>query len=367
MIKIFEDNICKLARSATYNYNFSKLTGEFARWGVTPDDDPQYCAAGPELLDIEISSVSDEDDLFELPEEYKSLTTYGGCSGNCRFCYKGNNNYGSGAITINMPISVLERILQIAPKILTQIAYGITDIEAHPQLWEILHLTHQYGVVPNLTTNGLGVTEEVANKLSKLCGAVAVSVVKERKSSGYVAIKRLREAGLEQTNCHFMLSNETYEDAFGVVDDLSKLNPTVNAIVFLQYKDKTGNAGYSPVISPAKYLRLVEYCEKRGIAYGFDSCSAFTFLKSIKEKNNYQDMLKMVESCESTLFSLYLNCFAEVFPCSFLEGEQDWRTGLRLLDYEDFSEVWNHPRLVAFRQHNLACRASEKCPCNYKL
>lgn len=371
MIKIFEDNTCKQARSVSYNYNFSKLTGEFARWGREQQDDPPYCEVGPELLDIELSLVADEEDLFDLPEEYKQVVHYGGCSGNCQFCYKGNTGYGNSAITINMPISVLERILQIVPPTLTQIAYGITDIDAHPQLWEIFHLTHQYGFVPNITVNGFRVQEEQATKLAKLCGAVSVSVVKERKSIGYRAIQRLRKAGLKQTNVHFLLSNETYDDAFDIINDLTTLDGGINAIVFLQYKNKINNNNFTPVISPAKYLRLVEHCEKNGVAYGFDSCSAFTFLKAIKlcdiDNENRQRLEQMVESCESTLFSLYINCFDEVFPCSFLEGEKDWQTGIRLLDYKNFSEIWNHPRLTEFRRHNLACKANEKCPCHYNL
>jgi len=56
----------KSVRSANYNYDFDKTTGFFARWGKTPDDDPLFAPAGPEILDIEIS--------------------VDGCPEKCKFC-----------------------------------------------------------------------------------------------------------------------------------------------------------------------------------------------------------------------------------------------------------------------------------------
>lgn len=65
----------KLLASEGYNYRFDKKTGLFVRWGKTIDDDP-VMAPGPEIMDLEISTV---------------------CHGPgkpCRFCYKANGPKG---------------------------------------------------------------------------------------------------------------------------------------------------------------------------------------------------------------------------------------------------------------------------------
>jgi sulfatase maturation enzyme AslB (radical SAM superfamily) len=92
------------ASDGSYNYKFDKITGEFRRWGKTIDDDPEYSPAGPEILDIEISS--------------------GKCSGNCKFCYKGNS---VNQDAVNMTFETFKKIIDKLPKTLTQVAFGICD------------------------------------------------------------------------------------------------------------------------------------------------------------------------------------------------------------------------------------------------
>ena len=80
----------------------------------------------------------------------------------------------------------------------------------------------------------------------------------------------------------------------------------------------------------------------------------------------------MCEPCESSLFSLYLNVNAEAFPCSFLEGETNWETGIDIAKCKNFIyDVWNEKRIVEFRENliktannnELNCR---ECP-RYKV
>ena len=73
-----------------------------------------------------------------------------------------------------MRINAIEQIEEVLFP--NQLALGITDIDANPDFWDIMQYTKDHGIVPNYTTNGIGVTEEVAQKTHDLCGAVAVSV-----------------------------------------------------------------------------------------------------------------------------------------------------------------------------------------------
>ena len=51
------DNNFKVINTPTYNYKFNKVDGYFCRWGKTKDDDPIYAPLGPEIVDIEISTI----------------------------------------------------------------------------------------------------------------------------------------------------------------------------------------------------------------------------------------------------------------------------------------------------------------------
>ena len=70
---ITESSKIKCLRSKCFNYNFDKETGFFQRWGVTEKEDPIFCEFGPEIADIEITTV---------------------CNNGCPFCYKNNTANG---------------------------------------------------------------------------------------------------------------------------------------------------------------------------------------------------------------------------------------------------------------------------------
>jgi sulfatase maturation enzyme AslB (radical SAM superfamily) len=397
--KIIENERVRAVRSAHYNYNFDKVTGLFARWGATPDEDPAYSPYGPEILDLEISS--------------------GECAGNCKFCYKDNgmhqklenmsfdtfkkifdnmNTRSMVEITLNDgsklkgPEESYERrsskesilngkviqgsdIQQVDSYIeragvLTQIAFGICDVWSNPDMFKMFEYcrNNEYNmVIPNYTCNGIGVTDEIAHKTASLCGAVAVSLVNKEKS--YDAIDKFTSAGMNQVNIHYMLSNETYERAFKIVDDI-KSDPRLskmNAIVFLQYKPKGANLGtFSCIDSTDKYEKLVKYCEDNGVAYGFDSCSAPSWFKSIASKPNWKEISQIGEPCESTCISSYINYKGQFFPCSFTEGTKGWEddNGIDVVNCTDFlKDVWFNERVNKFRE--VLLKSSSDCNCKF--
>ena len=338
-VEILDSKNKKICKSADYNYIFNKQTGFFARWGKTPDEDPEV-APGPEILDLEISS--------------------GDCLGKCKHCYKGN---GSGAAK-HMSFESFKKIFDKLPKTITQIAFGLTDVQSNPDTFKMFEYCRENGVIPNYTCHGLDITDEVVQKTAKLCGAVAVSVYNKNKS--YDAIKKFTDAGMTQVNIHFMLAQETYEKAFEIAKDMqtdSRL-AKMNAIVFLHYKHKNKNSPYHPVDDIDMYKRLVDFCLENRLKFGMDSCSAPLFMTSIRGHQDKAEMVKMVDPCESTCFSLYCNVDGVVFPCSFSEGVGEWEKGLDLLNAEDFmTGVWSHPRLVSWRTRLLG--SSKSCTCQF--
>lgn len=345
MLKLSENQKFKAVQSENYNYFFNKENGFFARWGKTKDIDPDYSPIGPEILDIEITT------------KCKGIPQKDGKTKVCEFCYKANTPDGK-----NMSFDTFKTILDKFPRTLTQIAFGgDSEATSNPDLWEMMKYCRSKGVIPNITV--ANISDEVADNLTKYCGAVAVSKY-PNKDICYNSVKKLTDRGMTQINIHYMLSEQTYEDAFKLINDvkLDERLSKLNAIVFLQYKPKGRNVGkFDSVLNLTKYKNLIDYAESREVGYGFDSCSALVYLESIKHSDNYEKMSKFAEPCESGLFSAYVNVEGEYTPCSFADGEPGWEKGIDLLKIDNFlKDVWNSDRLINWRS-NLLTRKRD-CP-----
>lgn len=159
-------------------------------------------------------------------------------------------------------------------------------------------------------------------------------------------------------NIHFMLSNETYEKAFEVVEDIAnnKCLADMNAIVFLQYKPKGKHPdAFHSVLDVGKYRKLINHCEKNGVRYGFDSCSAPLFFQSVKGRDDEELLESLAESCESGIFSIYINSRGFFFPCNFTEDEKGWENGLDVANCDDFLKyIWYNKRTVEWRENLLS-------------
>ncbi len=312
----------KFFRSTVYNYNFNKEYGFFMRWGRNFEDDPKYSPLGPEILDIEISTI---------------------CHRVCPWCYKSNSANGK-----NMSIETFKAIISKIPRLLTQIAFGIGDIDTNPDLREIMLYTRKKGYVPNITINGRNLTDDWANFLSNTCGAIAVSHYKDDEC--YNAVKSLTDRTFEQVNIHKLLADETYDSCYKLMNaTLSERRlKKLNTIVFLSLKPK-GNKNNFHSVSQEKFANLVNFALQNKISIGFDSCSGNRFLKTVEGHQHYEEYKLVTEPCESSCFSYYINVDGIGYPCSFLEGENGY-TGIDLTKIDDFlKDVWYNFEIIKFR------------------
>ena len=340
MKKYFVDNEkFKAFVSEDYNFTFDKVNGDFVRWGKDSNDDP-IIAPFPEIADIEISTV---------------------CSGikgkTCKFCYKSNTSKGK-----NMSLETFKKVFSKLPKPLTQIAFGIGDVDANKDLFKIFKHTRDNGVIPNVTINGDRLTSSIAEQLAKYCGAIAVSCYD--KDLCYSVIKKLNKLGIKQTNIHFMLAEQTYEFAMEVLQDLKAIPElkAVNAIVFLSLKQRGRAEKHFTRLSDEKFKTLVDFSLDNNIPLGFDSCTANKFLEAIKDNKDYTRIATSVEPCESGIFSSYINVDGKYFPCSFCENIlEDFKEGLDVVTCNDFTkDIWNNEKNIKWRKRLNSCNRS--CP-----
>lgn len=345
-------------RSENYNFNFNKETGAFARWGKSFEDDPQYSPFGPEILDLEISTAvpPGTEHLYDVARLEQNRF----CLGQCKFCYKGNWKYP----TYNMTFEEFKNIIDKLPETVGQIAFGIMNIDTNPDFFKMMEYSRYKGIIPNFTTHGLDINEDNANLVSELCGAVAVSVYDKNKS--YDSIKKFTDAGMDQVNIHYMISQETYIKSFEIIDDMSRDSrlKKMNAIVFLSLKQKGGGEAFNR-LTTEQYQKLIKYALDKKVRFGFDSCGAHRFLAAVKDHENFKQFEMMAEPCESSCFSSYINARGEYYACSFTEGHPDFPKGINVLEVDNFVEdVWNVESTCKFRDKLL--KKNRVCPL-YKI
>lgn len=324
----------KAVREQGYNYNFNSETGLFLRWGESLKDDPWMSPLGPEIADIEISTICE------------------GVGKVCSFCYKCNTPTGT-----NMTLETFEKVFANLPDNITQIAFGIGDVDSNPDMFAIFDHCRSNGVIPNVTINGARLTDEIVDNLVSVCGAIAVSRY-EPKDVCYDAIKRLTDAGMKQVNIHQLVSSETYFDILELYDDMED-DPrleNLQATVLLSLKQKGRGVSMNRIEDRA-FKVLVNSALDRRLSIGFDSCTANKFIGAIQERPE-KDVLEMYsEPCESGLFSAYINVDGNFFPCSFTETGE----GISVKDCDDFmKDVWFSEELINWRNRlKETCRS---CP-----
>lgn len=338
-VKIIDDPGFKVAQSSHYNFLFNKTNGYFARWGRIKEEDPLFAPA-PEILDIEVSEI---------------------CSKGCTACYKDNTKHGR-----NMSFDTFKIILDKMSKsgLLCQLAFGIGDIRANLDLFKMAAYARKKGIIPNITINGEGMSSSYYNSLAKYMGAVAVS--RYNKDACYTAVKELTNRGMTQVNIHMLLSADTIEECFKVIQE-SKTDvrlKKLNSIVFLMLKPKGRGRCCNQLKNATQYKKLIDYAMETNTRIGFDSCGAAAFMKTIEDHPNRKEIEQSVESCESSLFSSYCNVEGKFYPCSFAEGTEGWEEGLDIVNCNNFvEEIWDHHLTVKFRKSLLKTQIVNKHNC----
>ena len=230
----------------------------------------------------------------------------------------------------------------------------------NPDMKEIFEWSKSHGVAPNVTVNGEGITDEWARWLADTCGAVAVSLYDKDKT--YNTIDKLYKAGMKQVNIHYMIANETIPRLVGLIDEIAlKKDPRLkglNTLVLLSLKSK-GRGVHFTSISQGQFDVICDLMIAHKLNIGFDSCSADKVKKWAKARGLFKQFKNMIEPCESTIYSSYINERGEFFPCSFMESEPGWEKGIDVASAENLlKDVWYAKNTSIFRDKVIKCRKS---------
>lgn len=314
-------------KSLGYTSFFNPETGFFARVPDNGKKDPFWSPHGPELMDI-------------------SITNW--CDKGCSFCYKSSTKHGE-----HMSLHDYKRVIDQAAEMGTfQVALGGGNPNQHPDFIEILEYTAFKGVVPNYTTNGRGLSDEILESTRKHCGAVAVSAYPPYDETAET-IKKLAENGIK-TNIHFILDAVSINTAIDWLNQPPKFLVGINAVIFLNYKPSGRKIFEEKLLRNS--ARLDEFfglatSPRRNLKVGFDACC----VSGVFARTNANT--SMVDACDAGRFSMYVSEDLRVYPCSFQSGLAE---GDQLDDETTLLDIWTKSEnMGAFRSYFSSDRCGE--------
>lgn len=319
----------------TNNYNFiaDSKTGVTLRWGNTIKDDP-ILSPVPELADISISNH---------------------CTKGCSFCYR-NSKDNKEFMSLEDYCFVLDSMHHNELGRVFQVAIGGGEPLEHPNFLDIINATISRSIIPNFTTNGIHLSEDICKAISGKVGAVALSISKIEELNPN-AISMLIGNNI-RTNIHYVLSQKNIEEAIEILkgryNDCFK---GINAIIFLTYKP-AGRADKSFILkNDSTLLHFLELINDKTLVHpkiGFDAC----FVPMLMRYTNIQH--EFMDTCEGGFFSVYIDHKLNVSPCSF-SGNKD---NYNLKEY-GFYDIWenkfNEYRQKLSNQCSVSCINHKNC------
>lgn len=313
-----------------YNFitMFNPKTGAYLRTGILNERgwdsgvDP-FMASFPHLIDVGIM---------------------GHCiHGKTGLCVKAGVGCYQSGLTIEQPNMSVEDFRSIARQCagrVNQFALGGRgDPDQHEQIEEILSICRESNIVPNFTTSGYGLTEELARMCKEYCGAVAVSWY--RSAYTLKAIDMLLDAGVK-TNIHYVLGKNSIDEAITRLEG-EGFPKGVNSVVFLLHKP-VGLGVHANVLTPsdprvARLFALIDMGRRR-FKVGMDSCCVPGLVNFC-----HNVIPEAIDPCEGGRFSCYIGADMVMLPCSF-DQQQQYGVSLRERTVE---EAWNSEPFERFR------------------
>lgn len=242
-----------------------------------------------------------------------------------------------------------------------QVAIGGGEPLRHPRLADILAEARANGMVPNVTTTGIGATPAQLDALARHCGAVALSLegVGEnfslRRRQGFAEfqaqVARLRGAGIKLV-LQITLSAENCDELPEIADYALGVED-LYGVIFLAHKPAGRGIRFDSPLSGRPfaevYPRVIEAVRtlRRHTQVGFDCCLS-PLLTAVEQDLGFSPT-DIVEGCSATRGSLGLTVDLDCVPCTFLPDRP-----LGNLRRDSLVDIWRGYQSQQFRQGQAA-------------
>ena len=293
--------------------------------------------------------------VFSAPlDAHLALTTR--CNMYCTGCYSTCEGDESIDISLERAKAVIDKLSELG---LLSISFGGGEPTLYPHLFELAKYARGKNVLPNITTNGLNMTESLANQFA-VFGAVHFSI-HTLKDMGHIfpAIRLYRKATGGDPGLNLLLTTETLPHLDEILTTARKSG--VKKVLFLRYKITTKNMDVQELRvdeelqSLPKILNNLSWANKRMMT--LIQCSLFEELA----KNNAADIKVYrkhdLNGCQGGNAFIAIDVHGMFKPCSF------WHETMGDVLELNFDNWINNPKLNEFRKMR---RGKECSKCTYE-
>ena len=217
------------------------------------------------------------DGVFSAPlDAHFAITTK--CNLHCRGCYSTYKEDDQKDVSMDAAKAVIDKLAALG---VLSLSFGGGEPTLHPGIIEIAAYARRRNVLPNMTTNGLAMTEQFAGKCA-VFGNVHFSVHGlQDMNHVYSAMRMYRKATGNRPGLNVLLTTETLPHLDGILHEARKSG--VRKVLFLRYKTTSINMdveGLSISDGELEELPLILRrlgAKNRGLMFLFD-CSLFEVL-----------------------------------------------------------------------------------------
>jgi pyruvate-formate lyase-activating enzyme len=200
---------------------------------------------------------------LDYPEFY-DVAINDKCNAMCSWCYVSALKSGTNFNGVHEKIEEFFGSMSENEKPFQVAIGGAGEPTMHPEFTSILKKFYDTGIVPNYTTNGMHLTDEIIEATKQYSGGVALSCHPHLDKYWESAANRYIEEGI-RTNMHVIISDEASIERFFEIYE--KYSGKVEYFVLLPYTVQ-GRAKETELHFDELFRKLKEMSDVKDIAFG---------------------------------------------------------------------------------------------------
>ena len=176
-----------------------------------------------------------QEGVFSAPlDAHIAITTR--CNMFCKGCYNTREGDEPKDISLNRAKAVIDKLAELG---VFSLSFGGGEPTLHPDVFEIAAYAREKQILPNMTTNGLTMTEQFAEKCS-VFGNVHFSIHKlDDMNHVFSAIRTYRKKTGNKPGINLLLTAETVPHLDEILSEIKREG--IKLVLFLRYKTTAKN------------------------------------------------------------------------------------------------------------------------------
>jgi len=255
------------------------------------------------------------------------------CNFNCPYCYMDSKENNQDILSLDDIKWLIDFFGEYKPY---QVALGGGEPTLHSEFTEILKLFRTNDIIPNYTTNGLGLfSKEIIKATEKYCGGVALTYHPHRKEIFEKAINILSQLSI-QRNIHIIVTHRNIDKLEEIID---RYINKVDTIVLLKFMElgRGINLSTTESLTINDLQKLKNIISKYPIGKIAVSSPLIPLIIELALENNIpEDLIQLFYYNPEGLLTGYIDENLNLAPSSYWTGEKVY-----LRNYNSFMEAYN--------------------------